>query len=157
MLVSVMVIAYQVCLLYKSFSKSCPHDQFVLNYGLSTKLYIASFSRTSSKSGNTNLTGLVRPIPDMFSQGFHQTSPVPLGINCFDHPLTAHLDSFLPHSPPTGAPSDSRAIWDSPHPFLAIPRGFHPLSSLDPVSTGFAPVQDIPHMFFTRSMIPSKL
>jgi hypothetical protein len=35
----------------KYISKSCPHNQFVLNYGLRTKLDIARISGTSSKSG----------------------------------------------------------------------------------------------------------
>jgi hypothetical protein len=60
MLVFIMVISYQACLACKSFLKSCPHDQFMLNYGLSTKLYIARISRTSSKSENSFLTRQVR-------------------------------------------------------------------------------------------------
>jgi hypothetical protein len=48
----------------------------MLNYGLSTKLYITSFSETSFKSENPILIGQVWPIPDKFDQGFHRTSPV---------------------------------------------------------------------------------
>jgi hypothetical protein len=56
MLVFIMVISYQACLVCKIISKSCPHDQFVLKYGLSTKFYIARISGTSSKSENPNLS-----------------------------------------------------------------------------------------------------
>jgi hypothetical protein len=94
MLAFIMLISYQVCLVCKSFSKSCPHDQFVLNYSLSTKLYIARLSGTNSKPGNPNLTELVRSSPNKSSHGFHRTSLVsspdksrPLGIKPFDRPL----------------------------------------------------------------------
>jgi hypothetical protein len=109
MLAFIMHFSNQVCLVCKSFSKSCPHDQFVLNYGLSTKLYIARFFGTSSKSGNPNFTGLVQPIPDKSNQGFHSESLVPspdksgpLGIEPFDWPLTPHLSSFFFLSHPSG-------------------------------------------------------
>jgi hypothetical protein len=93
MLVFIMVISYQACLVCKIFfQKSCSHDQFMLNYGLSTKLYIASFSGISSKSENPILTRQVwSGVPINKSGPFtgqvwslHQTSPVPLGINSFD-------------------------------------------------------------------------
>jgi hypothetical protein len=102
MLAFIMLFSYHVFLVCKPFSKSCPHAQFVLNYGVSTKLYIARFSRISSNSGNPNPTRQVRPIPDKSNQGFHRTSLVPssdksgpLGIKLFDWPLTLHLDSLL--------------------------------------------------------------
>jgi hypothetical protein len=53
----------------------------MLNYGLSTKLYIASLSGTSPKTENPILTGQVWPILDNFEMdsslkffvfGFHQ-------------------------------------------------------------------------------------
>jgi hypothetical protein len=130
MLAFIMLISYQVCLVWKSFLKSCPHDQFMLNYGLSTKLYIARLFGTSSKSGNPNLTRQVWSL--------HRTCPIPLGIKPFDRPLTPHLDSFLLQASPTSALGDSKVIWGFPLICLVIPRGFHPLSSSDPVSIGFA-------------------
>jgi hypothetical protein len=65
-----MIIYYQACLVCKSFSKSCPHDQYVLNYGLMTKLYIAKISGGNSNSEKPFLTGQV------WSR-VHKTSSVP--------------------------------------------------------------------------------
>jgi hypothetical protein len=60
MLAFIMLIPFHVCLVCKYFSKSCPHDQFVLNYGLTTKLYIVRLFRSYSKSENLYLTEQVR-------------------------------------------------------------------------------------------------
>jgi hypothetical protein len=90
MLVFIMLFfSYQVCLV----CKSCPHDQFVLNYGLMTKLYLARLSGSYSKSENPYLTGYVRALPDKSGVVSHQTSLVLLsdksgapGIKPFDRP-----------------------------------------------------------------------
>jgi hypothetical protein len=109
MLVFIMVISSQACLACKSFLKSCPHDQFMLNYGLSTKLYIARISRTSSKSENPFLTRQVR-------SGAPPNKSGALGIP-LDHFSTLTWTLFLP-TPPTGGLGDSRAIWGPPPPPL---------------------------------------
>jgi hypothetical protein len=65
MLVFIMFISYQACLVCKNISKSCPHDQFVLNYGLRTKLYIARISEIYSKFEGPISTGQVRSPPPL--------------------------------------------------------------------------------------------
>jgi hypothetical protein len=91
MLVLIMLISYQVCLVCKSFSKSCPHDQFMLNYGLTTKLYLARLSGSYSKPENPYLTEQVRSsiLPDKSDR---------LGIKPFDHFPSPHSNSFSPFS-----------------------------------------------------------
>jgi hypothetical protein len=42
------------------FFKSCPHDRFVLNYDLLTKLYIISLARSYSFSEKSLCTGQVQ-------------------------------------------------------------------------------------------------
>jgi hypothetical protein len=49
--------------------KSCPHDQFVLNYDLTTKLYLSRLSGTYSESENPNLTGQVQPLTRQVRSG----------------------------------------------------------------------------------------
>jgi hypothetical protein len=77
MLVFFMIISYQACLVCKIISNSCPHDQFVLNCGLSTKLYISTISGFQSESEIPILIGQVRTTPDKSRQGLHWTTLVP--------------------------------------------------------------------------------
>jgi hypothetical protein len=84
MLASNMLISLQVCLVCKSFSKSCPRDQCVLNYGLTTKLYRAKISGGDSKSEKPFSTGQIWLSPDKSGLGptglvwsLHYTSLVP--------------------------------------------------------------------------------
>jgi hypothetical protein len=76
MLVFTMFISLQARLDYQNISKSCPHDQLVLNCSLRTKLYIARISETGSKSENPICTGQVRSELDKSSLLVHRTSPV---------------------------------------------------------------------------------
>jgi hypothetical protein len=93
MLVFFMIISYQACLVCKIISKSCPHDQFVLNYSLSTKLYISTISGFQFVSEICILTEQVWPTLASLVRGFtrqvwslHRTSLVPRvfkSLDCF--------------------------------------------------------------------------
>jgi hypothetical protein len=105
MLVLIMIISYQACLVCKWFSKSYPHNQFVLNYGLVTKLYIAKISRGDSKSEKSFLTRLVWSL--------HWTSRVPWVFNPTGHFLDHIWALLLPKFFQPAAKMTWRRSWGS--------------------------------------------
>jgi hypothetical protein len=122
-----------------------------------TKLYLAGLFGSYSKSENPYLTRQARSFTGQVRSGVPPDKSDALGIYIPWPFSSPHLDSFSSPLSSYWRLSDSLVIWGSPSLCLAIPRGFHPLSSSNPVSTGFAPIWGISQVFFTWSMIPSKL
>jgi hypothetical protein len=128
----------------KSPSKSYPCDHFMLNYGLSTKLYLSRLSGSYSEFENPYPTGQLRfgISPDKSGPSTRQVqSP---GFKTLFQPF------FIPHSTsifffllPPLTKGDSKVIWGFSSLCLVFPWGLHPFSFLNLVSTRFALVQGI--------------
>jgi hypothetical protein len=119
----------------------------VLNYGLTTKLYLSRLSRSYSESENPNLTRQVQPLTEQVRSGVPPNKSGPFTGQVRSPGYKTPLSQFFnPHSTlffslllPPMTKDDSKVIWGSP---LLLE------SSLHRICSGSRYILSVPHAIY---------